>query len=76
MEIQITDEYVMTSDPCNFILNEMSIVQSGKSKGDRRLRPVGFYNSVPDLCEAVIAKRLKSSTRPLSRILGGCSKSA
>ena len=62
MKVQITDEYVMTSDAHNFILNEVVIGQKGKSEGVQRLEPVGYYNSVPALCEAVVAKRLKSST--------------
>ena len=62
MEIQITEKYVMTSDAQNFILNEVIVGKAGKSEGKRRLKPVGFYNSVSDLCEAVISKHLKAST--------------
>lgn len=62
MEIQITDEYVMTSDPHNFILNRVTIGKSGKSEGQRLSHPVGFYSNVPDLCEAIITKHLRSST--------------
>jgi hypothetical protein len=29
MNIQITDDYVMTSDPHNFILNEVTVIKSG-----------------------------------------------
>ena len=63
MEIQITDEYVMTSDAHNFILNEVEIGKTGKCAGKRRLRPVGFYGSVPDLAEAVISKKMKSTMK-------------
>jgi hypothetical protein len=62
MEIQITDKYVMTSDAHNFILNEVSVVKSGKTTGKVRLRPIGYYSCVSDLVEGVISKRMKSST--------------
>ena len=62
MHIQITDKYVMTSDAHNFILNEVQIGQKGKSEGKRRLVPIGFYSNVSSLCEAVITKKMRSST--------------
>ena len=52
----------MTSDANNFILNEFAVNKTGKNAGKVRLRPVGFYTSVTDLCKAVINKKLKSST--------------
>ena len=58
MEIQITDQYVMTSDAHNFILNDVQIGKTGKSAGKRRLSPVGFYKSVSDLCEGIISKKM------------------
>jgi len=63
MKIQITDDYVMTSDAHNFILNVVETVQKGKTAGQTRLRAVGFYQSVEDLVEGLISKKMKQSTK-------------
>ena len=66
MKIQITDDYVMTSDPYNFILNEVSIIKTGKDAGNTRLTPVGYYQSVPSLVEGIISKKMgRSATRTM-----------
>ena len=44
MRIQITDDYVMTSDTYNFILNRKVTVQKGKHDGEEALDPIGFYS--------------------------------
>lgn len=62
MEIQITDDYVMTSDAHNFILNEVTTVKEGKDKGNRRLRPVAFYSCVEDLVQGIIDRHMRAST--------------
>ena len=62
MEIQITDDYVLTSDPHNFILNEVGVGKTGKNIGKGRLKPVGFYSCISDLCDGIISKKMKSST--------------
>ena len=61
MEIQITDDYVMTSDAYNFILNELAIVRQGENAGQRRLRPIGYYSRVEDLVEGIIDRKMRSS---------------
>jgi len=63
MNIQITDDYVMTSDPHNFILNEVTVIKSGKDAGQKRLRAVAFFQSVPDLVEGLITLQLRESTQ-------------
>ena len=61
MEIQITDDYVMTSDPHNFILNEVGVGKTGKNIGKEWLKPVGFYSCISDLCDGLVNKVLRSS---------------
>ena len=61
MQIKITDDYVMTSDSCNFILNEAVVGKTGKNIGKERLKPVGFYSCISDLCDGLVNKVLRSS---------------
>ena len=68
MKIQITDEYVMTSDAHNFILNEVSTVQTGKNAGKQRLTPIGYYSRVSDLVEGLIDRKMRGS---LTRTMKG-----
>ena len=62
MKIQLTENYVMTSDAHNFILNEAHSAQDGKNKGKPVLVQVGFYPSVESLCEGLISRKLRGST--------------
>jgi len=68
MKIQIMDEYVMTSDAHNFILNEVTIVKTGKSAGTQRLVPVAYYSRVSDLVEGIIDRKMRGS---LARTMKG-----
>lgn len=63
MKIQITDEYVMTSDPHNFILNEVVTVKTGNTAGRVWLKPIGYYQSVLGLIEALISLKMRQSTK-------------
>ena len=62
MEIQITDDYVMTSDPHNFILNEVGVGKTGKNAGNVRLNAVAYYPCISDLCTGLVDRKLRSST--------------
>ena len=61
MNIQLTDDYVMTSDAHNFILNEVVIAKTGKNAGKRRLKAAGFYPTIDQLIEGLITKELMFS---------------
>ena len=63
MKIQITDDYVMTSDTYNFILNRKVTVQKGKHAGEEALDPIGFYSRVEDLLVSLIDKKMARSTK-------------
>jgi len=62
MKIQITDDYIMTSDADNFILNESHIGIKGKCKGKLIISPIAFYPTITALLEGLIMKKLKQST--------------
>lgn len=63
MKIQITEKYVMTSDTYNFILNEVSVVKTGKTAGQTRLTPIGYYSRVSDLVDGLISLKMRQSTK-------------
>lgn len=70
MHIPITDEYVITSDSCNFILNEKMVGQKGKKKGKEYLSAIGFYPTLIQALDAVLTKKmLKSTKRTLNGLI-------
>ena len=69
MKVPLVGKYVMTSDPHNFILNESSMVKSGKNKGKEHLKAVGFYPTIPQLVEGMISKKMMTASK--ARTLNG-----
>lgn len=63
MKIQITDDYVMTADAHNFILNAVEYGKAGKTAGKQRLRAVGYFQTVPALCEGLMRHKMRQSTK-------------
>lgn len=61
MRIELTDQYILTSDANNFILNERSIIQSGKNKGKEVTEVVGFFQSIPDVVDGLISRKMRQS---------------
>lgn len=62
MRIKITDKWLLTSDSSNFIINEVTIVQEGKTKGEKKVSAVGFYPTLPQAIEALLTKNMLEST--------------
>ena len=70
MKVEITDDYVLTSDAHNIILNEKKMVQTGKNKGKVILEPIAFYPSIVQALEGVLRKKgLRSKARTLKTLL-------
>ena len=70
MKVKINDEYVLTSDAHNIILNRVAIIQEGKNKGKERLDAIGFYPSVVQACEGVLRQKgLRSTARTLKTLI-------
>ena len=61
MNIQLTDDYVMTSDAHNFILNKVAVAKTGKHAGQPRLKSVAFYPSIEQLMDGLITLELRQS---------------
>jgi len=59
--LQITDEWRITTDPQNFILQKSRIVKEGKNKGEVIWSSVGFYPTLDRACKGLIRKGLKES---------------
>ena len=70
MNIQLTEDYEMTSDAYNFILNEVTIARTGKNAGKRSLRAVAFYPSIGELLDGLVDRKLRlSNTRTMEGLV-------
>ncbi|WP_019077183.1 DUF5405 family protein [Citrobacter braakii] len=54
IRIDINNQYVITSDRYQFILQEKKTAISGKSEGKEWLDVVGYYPTIPKLVSALI----------------------
>jgi len=63
MKVKITDDYFLTSDAHNIILNKKSIIQEGKNKGKERLEAIGFYPSIVQAFDGLIRQKILHSTK-------------
>jgi hypothetical protein len=68
MKITIDDNYVLTSDAYNYVLNRRQIAQSGKSKGEEVLVPMGFYQNITQALHALLDDKVSQTT---ARTLNG-----
>lgn len=60
MDIKLSEQYTMTSDSLNYILNEVNITQSGKNAGQERVNAVGFFPTLGLLAHAWAHKELRA----------------
>ncbi|WP_315861516.1 DUF5405 family protein [Yersinia ruckeri] len=58
MNIKIGDQYVITSDSMQFILNEVKVGKTGKSEGQERLEPVAYYPTIEQLVTGLIKRQI------------------
>ena len=58
MNIQITPKIVLTSDKDNFILNKRTVVKEGKTKGEVKLAPFAFCQTLAHAAEVLLNKNL------------------
>lgn len=73
MRIHITDKYVITTDPNNYILNEAGLIKSGKKAGQEKLEAVGFYPTLSELVAGLINRKLRNSqARSISGLERAC----
>ena len=63
MNIQLTENYAITSDAYNFILNEVAVVKTGKNTGKKVFRPIRFYSSIGELLDGLITQNLMLSNQ-------------
>lgn len=61
MKIDLIDNYVLTTDPCNYIINERVTVQTGKNKGKEGLNVIGFYPTLVQALEGLINEKMLHS---------------
>jgi hypothetical protein len=46
MKIELNDDWRIKTDPCNFTIEERSVVKEGKTKGEEKWTAVGHYTSL------------------------------
>lgn len=62
MNVKI-DNYVITSDPLQYILNEQcKRSEKSKTPGETYLSPLGYYGSLHSLLVALYDKKLRASS--------------
>jgi hypothetical protein len=54
MNIELTKEWRIDTDPMNFMLQTRRVVQNGKTKGDVVWDTVGFYGNLDHALEAFL----------------------
>ena len=73
MELKINDNYKITTDSMNYIMNEKQVVKSGKKKGQVKWKSIGYYSSLESLFNNYFDVRLmKSNANGLSEVLEVC----
>ncbi|MHA0895226.1 DUF5405 family protein [Enterobacter ludwigii] len=61
IRIEINNQYVITSDRYQFILQEKKTATSGKNEGKEWLDAVGYYPTIPKLISGLVLHDLFSS---------------
>lgn len=60
MEVYLNEKYAVTSDYYNYILNTVSIVQSGEKKGQTRLKPIKYFGTVESLLKELVQLEIRN----------------
>ena len=61
MKIQLDNNFRITTDPLNFILEEKRIAQSGKNKGNEIWVNAGYFGTLKPLLKDYIQTNIKNS---------------
>ncbi|HFI1145409.1 TPA: DUF5405 family protein [Enterobacter hormaechei] len=61
IHIEIGDNWVITSDKFQFILNEKKVVKSGKNAGELCLCTIGYYPKINQLISGLIHHHIQHS---------------
>ena len=61
VSIKLNNDFVITSDAFQYILNKKEIYQKGKNAGEVRLRALGYYATMEDLLVGYLQKRALES---------------
>ena len=58
MKIKINDEYRVSTDSDNFILEQSRIAEKGKHKGERVWKQEGFYTTFDNALTGLLRRKL------------------
>lgn len=59
MIIKLTDNYQISTDSLNYILQKRVIVTKGENEGNERVENVGYYGKIEHLLNALIEQKIK-----------------
>lgn len=59
MIIKLTDNYQISTDSLNYILQKRVIVTKGENEGNERIENVGYYGKVENLLNALLEIKIK-----------------
>lgn len=62
MKINIIEDYYLTSDAYNFVLNKETEVQEGEHKGEKTLVAIGFFPTILQALESLVDVKMRAST--------------
>ncbi len=74
MNIRITEDYRLTSDPYNFIVEKRSIAgEKAKNPGEELWKQISCHGSAERACKAVLKHRLlDSDAQSLQELIAVC----
>lgn len=61
MEIYINDDYLITSDSLNYMLQKRGIAEKGDKVGSETFRTLGYYSTLESLFGDLINKHIRES---------------
>jgi len=59
MIIKLTDNYQISTDSLNYILQKRVIVTKGENEGKERIENVGYYGKIENLLNALLEIKIK-----------------
>jgi hypothetical protein len=61
MHLQINDDYRVVSDPNNIILEQRTIIKTGKREGETEWKTIGYFPTLEYALEKLLDKWIRDS---------------
>lgn len=63
MKIKLSEDYQLTSDRYQYIIQERKVVKAGKTKGKEYWENIGYYKKLQTALECYIDMRVRTSDK-------------